>query len=213
MRYFNFIFDLDGTLVDSFKDVKDSLVKAYKDNGVTDDVLVRETDLGPPIIDMIKKITPSVDPELADKIALRYRHFYVTEGYINTKLYPGVRETLTEIKRIGCKLFLATNKPYVQTRAIVKKLKIDMFDDVLCPDSQDGLKFSKIQMLDRIIKNFELKKYETVFVGDAYTDIFAAQHNNIDSIAVSYGYSDTDELFKSNPTYTIDKFSELQKFI
>lgn len=186
----NYIFDLDGTLADSSREVLFCFEKAFEKIGIEIDKTRLNSDvIGPPLVDIIKLIAPHIkdDIELLDKVVEVFREIYDYDENDISTLYDGVYELLLDLKKEGKRLFVATFKPMLPTLRVMKKLGLDMFEDVYTID-KFGEKITKTEMIEDIIKKYGLKKEETVMIGDAINDMNAAKNAGIKGVAALWGY-------------------------
>ena len=95
------------------------------------------------------------------------------------------------------------------TMRIVKKLKLDMFDDIYTID-KFGEKITKTEMIEDIIKKYKLKKEETVMIGDAITDMQAAALAGVPGIAALWGYESDKEALESCANAAVNNAKELE---
>lgn len=208
----NIIFDFDGTLGDSSEDIIESLHLAFDAVSISlpESVSFLPTHIGPPIRDIILSLMPELDAKSVDKIAKRFRHIYDNGSFDKTQLYNGVRDLLPKLREKNIRLFIATNKPARPTRNILTKLDINCFVEIATPDVIEGRLLSKPNMISYLITKWELNTDRTIMVGDSPADVIAAHKNKILPIAVSYGYSNRNQLEKSKPYCIIDDIMQLQ---
>ena len=181
----NIIFDFDGTLVDSAREIVDCLRKAYLKHGIN--VSISTSQIGPALPELIKEITPNLKQEEILAIIYEFRSYYDSGGYRSTKPYQGIVEFLNTLRRSGIKLFIVTNKRHLSTSHIIKNLRLGEFAEVLAVDSIPEVN-AKYELVSRIIKKWKLDVNDTILVGDSVSDIEAAYKNKIKSILVTYGY-------------------------
>ena len=205
----NIIFDLDGTLIDSSKDIISCLDLAYKRVNINH-VKINNSHVGPKISLIINQLTPDIYDYEKDMIINYYREIYDNLKIKNSVLYDGVLETLNHLKSKDKQLFIATNKPDSATLPLLDYFNIrHFFKDVLTPTSIKNKELNKSQMISYIIKKYNLIKYSTTMVGDHPDDIEAARNNNLVSIAVLYGYSPTDVLKSCKPNFEINNILDI----
>lgn len=207
----NFIFDLDGTLVNSSNEVLLCFKKAFAASDVKIDEKRLNTDvIGPPLVEIIKLIAPDLKNEdKINEVMQNFRQIYDYDENDITTFYDGIYEFLQKLKKEDKKIFLATFKPMLPTMRIVKKLKLDMFDDIYTID-KFGDKISKTEMIEDIVSKYNLKKEETVMIGDAITDMIAANEANVVSVAALWGYESDKEKLKSFASVAINNIRELE---
>jgi phosphoglycolate phosphatase len=209
----NIIFDLDGTLIDSSRDIKGCLKTAYASElGL--EVETKHLLIGPPLEDMIKNATPDLGKKQIRAVIRRFRQYYDNDTFPNTKLYAGVQELLAKLNSMNIRSYLVTNKPAFPTEKIIKKLQIEnYFSDIFTLDRMSRVRFDKAEMVSEIINKWRMIKSKTLLVGDSESDIVAARINNIVSVAVLYGYGHKDILEKHKPNYLINDIAELYHIV
>jgi len=207
----NFIFDLDGTIIDSSIDIIESLKLSYeKSNIKCPDNSVNTTLIGPPIEKIIQKITPNLKSSEIDLIVSNYRKIYNTGSLSNTQFYKGLKELITGLKKENdIKMFIATNKPIKATAKLLCLLDINIFDDIATIDAVNDKLLSKSEMIEFIIQKWNLSVKNTVMIGDSIGDIEAASSNKIKSVAALYGYEGNKKLLKDKADYCADTPEDL----
>jgi len=182
-----FIFDLDGTLADAYRAIERSLnftrsriglskvsYKEAKQKVGRGDRIFMETFFPP---DTIKK-------------ALRiYRRHHKQSLKIHSRLRPYAKQMLVQLKRRKKLTAIASNRPKFFTNLILRTLGIrKYFDMVLCADEIKSNKPNP-KILNVLIKKFEVKKHEAVFVGDMDIDLETAKRAGVDVIFMKGGSS------------------------
>lgn len=208
----NYIFDLDGTITDSSKEVLLCFEKAFEKSDIQIDKKHLNSDvIGPPLVDIIKLIAPDIKDNEASlqKVMLAFRKIYDYDENDITTLYDGAYGMLKELKNSGKRLFIATFKPMLPTQRVLKKLKLDMFEDVYTID-KFGEKISKTQMIEDILKKYGLNKEETVMIGDAVNDMNAAKQAGVTAIAAMWGYEPDKEKLAESADFAVNSATELK---
>ena len=210
MRFYNFIFDLDGTLVDTFQDIYLALTAATRDLGLS--IPSEETirsNMHLRLDQLIDLLYPGCDLNcMMDK----FREHYDSSGYQNTRLYPGVKETLHYLHSRNCQLFVTTNKRKIAAEAILSRLNIDAFFNAILSSDITHPPLGKDDLVRRILIDGSLDPSATVMVGDAQGDADAAFHNCISFIFAAYGYGKLDEKGSMQPaTASVESFRDLIK--
>ncbi len=202
------IFDLDGTLFDSFPGIIASIKHAFKENNlrVPDAAEIR---IGWPLSKIMESIVGK-DEELIRKLIKGYRAHYMMVGMKSTRLFPGVIETLKTLKEKGMVLGVASNKPESFARPLMDDLGITgFFDQVSLNRIEDEHeKFTKLQIMQKVQKGFGNVK--PVMVGDTEVDIRTAKELQMYSVGVTYGMCSRDELLAEAPDAIIDGIEELE---
>ena len=209
----NYIFDLDGTLIDSSEEILSCIKKAYIMADCKSDFnKINSSLIGLPIMQIIEKLTPDLkNQKISNEIMENFRSIYDNNEFHKTKLYEGVYETLCYLKTKNKKLFIATYKPNKPTMKILKKFHLNMFDD---RDTVDKFhtQMKKAEMVTNIINKYNLNKETTALVGDTISDIDAACQSGIYSIGVSWGFEQDKSSLIKNADYIINNFKELKDF-
>lgn len=212
-EYKNIIFDFDGTLANTAPDIINCLKKSFAEVLKIDAININRNIIGPPVLDMIKKIKPDISDIEAEALTKAFRVCYDDSIFPDTRLYEGVLELVKTLKSKGIKIFIVTNKPLLPTSKIIKKLKIDLFDRVITTDILGKNKLTKSEMLSFLIKDCHLDVSKSIMIGDTKNDVEAAKNNNIDSVAVLYGYGVESELKAADPKYIFRNIEEVLNII
>ena len=182
--YKNFIFDLDGTLIDSKSSIMASLEYALITKGIEDDLTNEKNIIGPPLDDVLKKLVPDQNSKLQLDLKKIFIERYDSYEYKNSTIPEGVELILKKLNELGKNVIVVTNKRTKPTLKIMKMFKcFSGIKDFYCIDSIKNL-VSKKLILERVINMKKYKKEETVYVGDTYGDFLAAKYNNIDFVRV-----------------------------
>lgn len=193
------IFDLDGTLIDSAKDlaismnatrerfgmppVDPELIYSYVGNGAA--VLVR------------RALGPDASEALVQEALLYFLKFYRMHALEHTQLYPGVRETLEELSKSGHHLTVLTNKPVRISSDIVGALGLQShFLRVYGGDSFISKKPDPIG-IRTLISEADASLHTTLMVGDSGVDIQTARNAGVRSCGVTWGFQP--EAFELDP--------------
>lgn len=190
-KYDAVIFDLDGTLIDSQQGIKNCIIYALKKMGkpIPDEEILRYF-FGPPLYDSFARYCGMNNEEAAEAVRL-YREKYVPEGWKESRIYPGIRALLKELKKQETTVLIATGKPRISTEKILDHLRLRQFiDGIASPDESDPRAEKKL-LIDRLIKTYNTRR--PVMIGDRITDIIGAAETGIDAIGVLYGYGDEKE--------------------
>ena len=183
------IFDFDGTLVDSKKDVFDSLMHAFSVCGITinppDTAVIMQKQLS----DAIKHVAPEISAEKRSVISEAYKKHYDSSEYPNTTAMPGAQDLLAACKNRGLPCSIVSNKRQFPMLRILEKLCLrDYFSAFFNPDTFNGKTPKKPELLAHALSAQKLDHKTTAYVGDMEVDVRAAKENQMISIAVTNGY-------------------------
>jgi phosphoglycolate phosphatase len=201
-----YLFDVDGTLVDSAIDIVGAIqgVLAYtpKPNVPFDFI---KGYIGRHLVDLFHDLFPDYTFEQIDALVVEYRRIYPLRNHAATMAYPGVAEALA---KLGGRKSTATTKGTPTTRLVLERFGLlQYFDHV---QGTDG--FPAKPNPDVIFKALEAlgaSPEDCLFVGDSPADIEAAHRAAVQSCAVTYGYGKYEELAKWHPTFWAGHLTEL----
>jgi phosphoglycolate phosphatase len=207
----NAIFDLDGTLVDSARDIRGAMALAYAAIGM--DGMAGKIDklvIGPPLAETMRRLTPDLAEENYAALVASFRQAYDSSPLQETTVCPGVWDVITALRKSNATLLLATNKPGRPTRRVLDKTRLnDCFRDVATPDWAGPAPASKAEMVRDLIGKWKLEREVTFVIGDAVSDMDAARENGVGCIAILSGYGNREELIDCRPTVLLESMEGL----
>lgn len=213
MQINNYILDLDGTIINSSNEVLLCFEKAFaQSNYKIDKSRLTPNVIGPPLKEIIKLIAPEINENDIEIVMENFRLIYDYDEHDISEYYSGVLEFLNKAKNSGKKLFIATYKPEKPTRRIEKQFKMDMFEEIYTID-KFGEHITKTQMINDILNKFNLKKEETVMIGDASSDVISAKEAGVTGIGVLWGYGDDKTNLIKNSDYVVKNTQELKEYL
>lgn len=198
-------FDLDGTIIESKKDITESANDIRKDFGLSP--LDEET--------VVSYVGQGTKYFLSQVLPEEYNHeesykqfieYYKANSIKYSKIYDGVNELLNELK--DYKKVLITNKAYVVTCEVVNKLFKDTFDLVYGGDSLAERKPSPYP-INYAMKELNLLPYEVVYFGDSLPDYQSSLAANVKCVMATYGYGSNKDLFSCKEAEFINTPLEL----
>lgn len=205
------IFDFDGTLIDSYEAITESLNQVRRGRG-----------LSPFAIDEVrgmvghgleKLIERAIGPDGIEEGVRTFREKYATLCQERTTILPQVRETLEELDRRTYQMGIATNKPSYFARDILRTLEIDhLFAEVLGPNDVERPKPDP-EMLEIMMMRLGLGADEVVYVGDMPLDVEVARKAGVSVYALPTGSASRDALLASRPDRLLHKFSDLLVYL
>ncbi len=208
-----FIFDLDGTLIDSIGDIADALNAALAEVGRrprSDEEVARMVGRG--VHELVANALGGnvEDRGLIERIAVSYRSKYAAQPVRRTTPYLGVRETLAQLPG---KKAVATNKPGGLARTILDRLELaSQFVAILGEDDVPERKPDPV-MVDLIRGKVGATRQRTLFVGDSLVDAATADAARVPLALVSYGYEDTAAIAARPARYHLERFADLLKVV
>ena len=203
-RYY--LFDIDGTLVDSAEDICGAILDVLRETDRSDvpfDFL--KSYIGRHLLDLFGDLFPTHTPEQIDAMIQHYRTLYPARGHTLTRLYPGVIEGLS---RLSGKKATATTKGTPTTRSVLEKFELlPYFDHV---QGTDGFPCKpQPDVIFRALAGLGGRTEEALMVGDSPADMEAGRKAGVKICAVTYGYGKRDDLARFEPDYWVSDLREL----
>ena len=208
------LLDLDGTLIDSQPGILASCRAALQALGHEPDVALDITAaIGPPLEDMIRLILkPYRDDRVGEAVAA-YREHYGVTGLLESKLYPGISDSLGEMRDSGLRLYLATSKRTIFARRILEHLELAKCFEAICGSEPNGELDHKPELIAHILSQNRLQPEYSVVVGDRRYDIAGAHANSIRAVGVLWGYGPRDELEAAGADLLVETPKDLARAI
>lgn len=200
LKHTAFIFDLDGTLIDSAAQIMHCLREAFRRAGRTvDNSLFVAQRVGPPIRRIIADIDPFLQgTSLTEEIVLHFRALYDQASDDPSRLYPYIQVFLDRLHALHKPLFVATLKPKTPVGRLLDQLDLkNIFQDVYTIDKYP-IPMTKTQMVQDLVSRYHLFAQTTVLLGDTMPDLNAARAAGVRSEACLWGYGqDKEELARA----------------
>lgn len=213
MKYKYILFDLDGTLTDPKVGITKAVQYALEKNNIKEDSLsTLEKFIGPPLKDSFIEFYSFDEKKSLDSIQY-FREYFKEKGIFENQIYLGIEDLLKKLKQNDYKIIVATSKPLVFAKTILKHFKMIEYFDLIVGSNLDGTLVDKGEIISYVIDYLKIKNLkEVIMIGDRKYDIIGAKKNNIDSIGVLYGYGSMEELKIANPNYMINSIDQLYEF-
>ena len=198
------VFDLDGTLIDSMRDLAVAINFMRARYGLSEvDLDTAKTFVGNGAKTLVHRALGNCEADF-DEALKCYRDYYAAHQLVHTGLYPGVAEGLEELRRNGVTLAVVTNKPSSDALAILKGLGVaDELAEICGGDSGLPLKPEPDALL-HVKARFGAAT--CWMVGDHYTDLEAGRRAGFFRVLARYGFGQPRE---EVPDMIVDSFSEL----
>ena len=210
--YKTYIFDLDGTLLDTLTDLAASCNYALRTHGMPEHSIddVRRF-VGNGVRKLMERAVPDgeVNPDFEATFAT-FREHYMQHSLDTTKPYPGIEDTLTELKARGCRLAVVSNKMMAATVELCKHFFPDTIEVAIGENEAEGIR--KKPAPDTVfaaLKRLGVSGDNAVYVGDSDVDLATARNSNLPCISVLWGFRDRDFLLDHGATTLITSPKEL----
>ena len=203
------LFDFDGTLIDSRKDIAASANATRRHYAMPS--LPEETIgayIGNGVQVLLEKIMETKDPERLKEALRFYKDYYRDHCADHTSVYPGTIELLEALQNRKIKMAVVSNKPQEFTVLILEKLGLARFFAVaLGPESTVNRKPHPEPLLT-VLRRMAINPSGAVMIGDSAVDVEAARAAGIPVGIVTQGYGDHEALMAAKPDWLVDSLSE-----
>ncbi len=208
------VFDLDGTLIDSARDLAESVNAVLREMDRPE--LPHETVYGyvgdgAPML-IRRALGAAADDASVERGLAFFLHYYSEHLLDHTSLYAGVRESLDEWTGQGRALAVLTNKPIGATRRIVAGLGLEGRFERIYGGNSFETKKPDPEGLTRIMNELGFAPDRTLMVGDSSVDILTARNARATSAGVTYGLR-PESLVEHPPDLLVDSMPQLADLI
>jgi phosphoglycolate phosphatase len=207
------IFDLDGTLIDSKRDLADSVnaMRIHLGEPVLADELVYSY-VGNGAAVLVQKALPGRDEEEIERGLRFFLDYYRDHMLDATTLYPGVREGLDELLAIDVKLAVLTNKPVKFSEHLIKGLGLDGHFFRIYGGNSFEEKKPHPKGIELLMEEASIGRDQTIMVGDSAVDVMTARNAKVRACGVRWGFQ-PETFALAPPDFVIDQMSELVNMV
>lgn len=205
-----FLFDMDGTIVDSLADIGDSMNAVLVELGLpTHKLEAYRTLVGDGARVLVQRALPAHAQARTDEALARYKARYHTHLVVKSRPYDGIVPMLEALAARGAPLAVVTNKPHDAAVEIVRRLFPTVrFTEVL--GQTDGLPHKPDPAGPlRVAAALGVEPAEAYFVGDTDTDMKTARNAGMIPVGVLWGFRGREELEAHGARHIVAEPSEL----
>jgi len=189
--YSHYVFDLDGTLVDSICGIDAAARSALAELAPDETLPSLRTFIGPPIRVMLERALRWTDAARLDALERAFRVHYDGGSWRESPPYENVETTLRTLHARGAKLHILTNKPPRPAGRIIEHLGwASLFDAIVSPQSRTPPFADKASAAIDLRDSLGLPSAATLLVGDSADDNEAARAADFTFAAATWGYGD-----------------------
>ena len=215
MKYNTYIFDLDGTLLDTLQDLANSVNYALRQYGLPEHSLddVRRF-VGNGVRLLMERAVPdgAQHPQF-EAVFATFRQHYMEHSLDTTRPYDGIVETIRELKMRGCRLAVVSNKMMAATQELVAHFFPEI-EVAIGEHEAAGIRkkpapdtvFEALRQLGLVVGG---ETADTVYVGDSDVDIATARNSGLPCISVLWGFRDKPFLLEHGATTFVSTPQEL----
>ncbi len=213
-KFKGFIFDLDGTLLDTLPDliqITNKTLKHFSFPTRTHDEILSY--VGDGAYKLIYRALPECASKKTCEETLEYwTALYPKEGLELTRPYAGLAHTLQQLREKGCKLGVLSNK-YEQGVLDVCNKYLPNYFDTLHGEGEGFPRKPDPTGLLKVLDELNLRANESAYVGDSAGDVNVAKRAGCFAVGASWGYNKVSTLKAAGADVIIDTPSELLQFV
>ena len=211
MKKSTYIFDLDGTLLDTLQDLAAAVNFALRKNGMEEHSIddIRRF-VGNGVRKLIERAVPdgSKNPRI-DEVFADFRSYYMEHSLDATKPYDGITEILQELKQRGCKMAVVSNKMMAATQELVAHFFPEI-EVAIGENEAEGIRKKPApDMVFEALHRLGAEAESAVYIGDSDVDIQTAKNAGVPCISVLWGFRNREFLLEHGAQHFIEKPSEI----
>ena len=208
------VFDMDGTILDTLDDLKESLNVTFRKFGFPERTKEEVRGfVGNGIPKLIERAVPAgTEASVQEKVLKAFLEYYQIHCNDFTGAYEGIPELMAWLKEQGYLIAVASNK----ADPAVGKLCDIYFDglvDFAVGDLPGQEKKPAPDMVNRVLATLQIDKEEAVYIGDSEVDIATAGNAGLDCIVVTWGFRDRDLLEKNGGRIFADTTEQVKNIL
>ena len=209
MSYDTYIFDLDGTLLDTLQDLATSVNYALRQHHMPEHSIddVRRF-VGNGVRRLMERAVPEGAANPAFEAAFAtFREYYMEHSLDTTRPYDGIPELIHELKQRGCRMAVVSNKMMAATQELVHHFFPEI-EVAIGEHEAEGIR--KKPAPDTVFAAMkQLGQGSAVYVGDSDVDLATARNSGLPCISVLWGFRDRDFLLAHGATTFVEKPCEI----
>ena len=208
-----FIFDWDGTLMDSERQIVHCMQMAAADLGLVVPTYARvRSIIGLGMPEALLRLFPDHEAGEREEIRKAYARHFIAEAGGQSDLFPGARDLLSDLRARGFLLAVATgkNRPGLD-RALAQTGLANYFDATRCADETASKPDPR--MLHEILVSLLVFPGEAVMIGDTTFDLEMASRAGVRSIGLAHGAHETSALEAHRPLDILPDLPALASYL
>lgn len=197
MKYKAAIFDMDGTILNTLTDLQSAVNYALNKNGLPERTYEEvRFFVGNGILKLIQRAVPQNSSEkIIQQVYDDFTTYYKAHNADTTKPYEGITDAISELKKLGIKTAVVSNKADYGVQALVKDFFDGLFDAAI--GQQEGLSTKpSADMVNLALTRLNVQNQDAVYIGDSDVDFETAKNSQMDFIGVDWGFRGREFLIK-----------------
>ncbi len=209
-QYSTYIFDLDGTLLNTLRDLAESCNHALRKHNMPErsQEEIRQF-VGNGVRKLIERAVPEgTSPELTEVVLDCFRQHYLEHNMDTTSPYDGIPQLLRELRRRGKNIAVVSNKFYDATRQLCQHFFPDTVS-VAIGEREDIRKKPAPDTVIEALRQLNVSREGAVYIGDSEVDVLTARNCDIPCISVLWGFRDKEFLMANGADCFVEKPMEI----
>lgn len=214
MKYELIVFDMDGTILDTLEDLKNSMNHTLRLHSMPERTLDEiRSFVGNGIRKLIERAVVNGTPN--EKIEAIYKDFmkhYEVHCADFTKPYDGINDLIQELRNRGYKTAVVSNKAHDAVLDLCEQYFPSLFDLAL-GERPEIAKKPAPDMVNLALDQLQISRENAVYIGDSDVDVATARNSNLDMIAVDWGFRTRDFLIEQGADTIVSKPEEILELV
>lgn len=211
-QFSTYIFDLDGTLLDTIGDLAASVNFALQEYGLPQhsvDAVRGMVGNGVRLL-MERAVPGGAEHPLFDAAFATFRQHYMAHSLDTTRPYEGIPELLAQLKARGCRTAVVSNKFDAATKSLCRHFFSGLIDVAVGEHEAEGIRKKPApDTVREALKQLGTDSKGAVYIGDSEVDIATATNSGLPCISVLWGFRSRDFLLAHGATTFIEEPGEL----
>ena len=214
MKYELIVFDMDGTILDTLEDLKNSMNHTLKLHNMPERTLDEiRSFVGNGIRKLIERaVMPETSAEQIDVIHKDFMKHYEIHCADFTRPYDGINDLIKELRNRGYKTAVVSNK----ADGAVQDLCVQYFPglfDLAIGERPEIAKKPAADMVNLALNKLNVSKEKAVYIGDSDVDVATARNSKLDMIAVDWGFRTREFLMEQRAETIVSKPEEILELV
>jgi len=194
MKYKLAIFDMDGTVLNTIRDIANAVnitVAKYGYKSYTETEVLQFVGKGlqMTLSQALESRSIAINNDTFQKMYTDFVSYYAKHSNDSTAPYDGIIDTMKVLKDKGIKLALVSNKRHEQVQDLCNLYFSGLFEVSFGEDEEHGIsKKPAPDSVNAVLKTVGVSKNDAVYIGDSEIDIKTAENAKMDCIAVTWGF-------------------------
>ena len=210
MKYELIVFDMDGTILDTLEDLKNSMNHTLRLYNMPERSLGEiRSYVGNGIRKLIERaVATGTDDATIELIHKDFMKHYEVHCADFTRPYDGVNDLIKELRKRGYKTAVVSNKAHDAVLDLCDQYFPDLFD-LAIGERPEIAKKPAPDMVNLAVEQLQISREKSVYIGDSDVDVATARNSNLDMIAVDWGFRTREFLIEQGATTIISKPEEI----